>query len=73
MPDDQSLTSSLQLGGEMAYVPGRGKVTTAVGGVYDDQTNLLAFLWNQDVSTFSLQTFSLVFFSICFLLGFVSL
>ena len=36
----------------MAYVPGRGKITTAVGGVYDDQTNLLAFMWNQDVSTF---------------------
>ena len=35
----------------MAYVPGKGQVTSAVGGVYDDQTNLLAFLWNQDVSS----------------------
>ena len=51
----------------MTYVPGKGKVTASVGGVYDDQTNLLAFLWNQDVSVPDFQTFFLLLvFVLCF-------
>lgn len=46
----QSVTPALQLGGQGKYKLEKGALSTALAGVYDDEKQLVAGLWDQNVS-----------------------
>lgn len=47
----QAITPTLQLGGMGKYVFDKGTVATAFAGVYDDEEQMIAGIWDQNVSS----------------------